>query len=263
MLPLNHQFILIDEPHAYADAAAKAVAANVQSSATRPFLISLSGGSTPFPVYQKLAPMLAQSGAANNCFWIQTDERLVDADDERSNQRGIMASLMAGGFLPQSSFFAVPISQWRAISSGNASFQLCEDYHICLMGLPPELKPPAPPDLLLLGVGADGHTASLFPDTDWQNRSSVNGFAVFVSAGQPEPRISITLERILQARQIVFMVSGASKAAILQRIFFEPDDSIPAAYIAARKKALWILDREAAGRNLARLITSGNMRFEA
>ncbi|HNX76780.1 MAG TPA: 6-phosphogluconolactonase [Candidatus Rifleibacterium sp.] len=263
MLPLNHQFILIDEPHAYADAAAKAVAANVQSSATRPFLISLSGGSTPFPVYQKLAPMLAQSGIANNCFWMQTDERLVDADDERSNQRGIMASLMAGGFLAQSSFFAAPVGRGLAIPSESAFAELCQSYQRSLLGLPSEIRPPAPIDLLLLGVGADGHTASLFTDTDWQKRSSDSGFAVFSSASQPEPRLSLTLERILQARQIIFMVSGASKAAILQKIFFEPDDSIPAAYIATRKKALWILDSEAAGRNLARLITSGNLRFEA
>jgi len=254
MLPLNHQFVLAESPESFSDTAAARLAAIISAFGKRPCLISLSGGSTPFPVYRELARRLGRNGAGNRCWWMQTDERLVPATDPRSNQRGIKESLMAGGHLPQHSFVPVIVSEPPTSLNQAAFNHLCQDYHDRLRQLPDPLQPPAPVDLLILGIGADGHTASLFPDTDWLTRSSLNGFAVFQTGSQPEPRFSLTLGRILQAREIVFLVNGEAKQKILNEIIFNQDCNTPAAHVARKRGVTWILDRAAAGNRLADLI---------
>jgi 6-phosphogluconolactonase len=254
MLPMNHHFVLAEKPESFAAAAAARLAAIISAFGKRPCLISLSGGSTPFPVYKELARRLGRSDAGNRCWWMQTDERLVPATDPRSNQRGIKESLMSGGYLPQHTFVPVIVSEPPASQSAAALDRLCQDYHDRLRQLPDPLQPPAPIDLLILGIGTDGHTASLFPDTDWLTRSSLSGFAVFKTNSQPEPRFSLTLGRILQAREIVFLVNGEAKCQILNEIIFNPDCDIPAAHVARKRGVTWILDRAAAGRRLAGLI---------
>ncbi len=254
MLPLTHQFVLAEKPEYFAETAAARIAAIISSFGRRPCLISLSGGSTPFPVYRELARRLGSNGAGNRCWWMQTDERLVPASDPRSNQRGIKESLMSGGYLPQHTFVPVIVSEPPASQSAAALDRLCQDYHDRLRQLPDPLQPPAPIDLLILGIGTDGHTASLFPDTDWLTRSSLNGFAVFQTLSQPEPRFSLTLGRILEAREIVFLVNGEAKREILNGIVFNPDNPAPAAQVARKRGVTWILDRAAAGNRLAGLI---------
>lgn len=254
MLSLNHQFVLAEKTEYFADTAAGRLDAIISAFGKRPCLISLSGGSTPFPVYGELARRLGRSGAGNRCWWMQTDERLVPPTDPRSNQRGIKENLMSGGYLPQHTFVPVIVSKPPTSQNPAAFDRLCHDYHDRLMQLPDLLQPPAPIDLLVLGVGTDGHTASLFPDTDWLTRSSVNGFAIFQTQSQPEPRFSLTLGRILQAREIVFLVNGEAKREILNEIIFNPGCAAPAAHIARKRGVTWVLDHAAAGNRLAGLI---------
>ncbi len=250
MLLLNQLVTLVRRAQNYAETAASQINSIIAAAGNRPFLTSLSGGSTPFPVYRHLAKILADNGAGQRCHWIQTDERLVSAQDERSNQRGIKDSLMENCLLPQNSFMPVITDKPPADQSPAAFTALCRNYYEALMALPEQLRPPAPIDLVILGVGTDGHTASLFPDTDWQSRTSPTGFAVFRTASQPEARFSLTLERIMQARAIVFLVTGAGKQQVLQKVFFDPSFVSPAAYIARHRQATWILDEEAAGEKI-------------
>lgn len=254
MLPLKHDFILVEQEQDYAKTAAHTLAAIIGVDKSRPFLTSLSGGTTPFPVYRCLAPLLAGNGRGENCYWMQTDERMVSPDNQRSNQRGIKESLMATGLLPQSSFFPVLIDEPSAAEIEDNFERLCHDYHDRLLLLPAPVRPPAPIDLLILGIGTDGHTASLFPGTDWQTRRSASGFAVFKTPDQPEPRFSLTLERILQARKIVILVNGQSKQQIIQKLLFEPDFICPAGYIASQRRLTWIIDYAAAGAILSEQI---------
>lgn len=209
-------------------------------------LISISGGSTPFPVYRALAPIVARYGMAGLCYWIQTDERMVSANDERSNQKAIAESLFSGDFLPDSNF--APLGQ---------------DIKQMFTKLPPELHPPAPIDLVILGTGTDGHTASLFPDTDWLTRDTGYGYAIFAPASQPEKRISLTLNRIMQAREVVFLVTGAAKQNVIENIFMNEYYESPAAYIARNRPTSWLLDPEAAsialGSYLSQLPDAGYM----
>ena len=105
---IDAEVIINDSPDGFAEMAADAVSASIQRAPGPLRLISLSGGNTPFPVYRLLPAKLANAGMAECCYWIQTDERLVAADDERSNQKAIKKSLFADGLLPESHFYAVP-----------------------------------------------------------------------------------------------------------------------------------------------------------
>jgi 6-phosphogluconolactonase len=251
MLPLNQSFTIVERVEDFAVTAAGKIAALLGNSGDKLHLISLSGGSTPFPVYKKLAGILAADGTASLCHWIQTDERLVSADDERSNQRSIKNSLFKDGLLPLQSFLAAPTGLEGAKQSPASFERICQNYYQKLMTLPESLRPPAPIDLVMLGVGIDGHTASLFPGTDWQSRTSETGFAVFTPDSQPEPRLSLTLERIMQAREIVFLVNGATKQPVLQKIFFDASFASPSAFITRSRRAHWVIGRESADDRLA------------
>jgi 6-phosphogluconolactonase len=97
-----------------------------------------------------------------------------------------------------------------------------------------------------MGIGSDGHTASLFPDTDWQNSKSFTGYRSFRTASQPEERISLTLERLMQAEKMIFLVSGKGKEEALKKALIQKSLSIPAGYLCAKRETIWILDSEAA-----------------
>ncbi|PKL43123.1 MAG: hypothetical protein CVV42_20475, partial [Candidatus Riflebacteria bacterium HGW-Riflebacteria-2] len=210
---IDADVIVNDTPDEFAKTAADAIVAAIWR-APGPFrLISLSGGNTPFPVYRLLPAKLAKAGLAESCYWIQTDERLVAADDERSNQKAIRVSLFDDGLLPESHFFAVP-----SASQAAADQPVADAYQSRLKELPEQLRSPAPIDLIILGIGNDGHTASLFPETSWQKDFAAD-FATFEPASQPEARISLTYQRILQARELLFLVSGGSKQKPVEEIF--------------------------------------------
>ncbi|KAF1079800.1 MAG: 6-phosphogluconolactonase, eukaryotic type [Candidatus Rifleibacterium amylolyticum] len=237
-----------DSPEGFAGQAADAVLASIWRAPGPLRLISLSGGNTPFPVYRLLPAKLAKAGLAENCYWLQTDERLVAADDERSNQKAIRASLFADGLLPESHFYPVPSSRQAA-----AENRVADAYQKQLLGLPEQLRPPAPLDLIILGIGNDGHTASLFPKTDWQ-KESMHDFAVFEPASQPEARISMTYQRILQAREVLFLVSGGAKQPVVDEIFFNRECEYPAAVIARQRPTRWVLDASAISPHLRMLL---------
>lgn len=102
-------------------------------------------------------------------------------------------------------------------------------------------------DLVLLGMGADGHTASLFPHSAALNVR--DRLAVAITDRTPN-RVSITVPVINNARKVAFLVSGADKAAMLAKVaaMEEPDEGIPASFIRPRSgPALWLVDRAAAG----------------
>lgn len=196
-----------------------------------PRLISLSGGNTPFPVYARLGQALSEAKIADHCYWIQTDERVVDRKSDRANQVKIRQSLLKGNFIAESSFFAAPLEHDHKT--------MPQQYHDSLLQLPGSLKPPHPIDLLILGMGTDGHVASLFPDTDWKTRQSSSGYAIFETASQPEKRLSLTLNRILEAKEIIFLVSGADKKEAFSQVASGSID-LPAAFVAANRPTTWI-----------------------
>ncbi|GAB4273510.1 MAG: 6-phosphogluconolactonase [Candidatus Rifleibacteriota bacterium] len=220
--------------HDFVDSAVQMILSAIRCAEHGKVLISLSGGKTPFPVYEKLAELLKKESLTKQLFFIQTDERNVENGSPRLNQLAIKNSLFSAKGLSADLFYPIR----------TRSHDYEKSSEMCCKGLPQDLLPPRPIDLLILGMGADGHTASLFPETDWRTRKSVSGYALFKPASQPESRISLTLDRILAAKKIIFLISGKDKAEALKKVLVEGSAEVPAGMVASKKECFWIFSPE-------------------
>lgn len=203
------------------------------------FTIALAGGSTPRPLYAALAKSDADW---EKWFFFFGDERDVPPDDEQSNLRMAKETL----------FHAIPPEQrnivaWPTGSGERAS--VAETYSDRLrrhFGTESLVVPRF--DLILLGMGSDGHTASLFPGTAALNeteRLAVSNFVPKLNAW----RYTLTFPVINNASHIIFLVSGSDKAATLRDVIREElrVEQLPAQGIAPHNgELLWIIDEAAA-----------------
>jgi 6-phosphogluconolactonase len=200
--------------------------------------VALSGGSTPRHAYELAAQSDADVSAAT--LWLG-DDRMVPEDDERSNLRMIRESLTDR--LPEDRRpRLMPVATSLSPDAAAAAYE--EDI-LHTIGRHPRL------DLALMGLGPDGHTASLFP-----GRPEVAETQRFV-VGVPEPgmepmvpRVTLTLRMFNTAREVVFLVAGADKAEAVARAFgHPPDESTPAALVRPGAGTLLVvLDAPAAAR---------------
>ncbi len=188
-----------------ADAVAGDIGFIVESAleARNESLIALPGGATPLPIYEKLA---AKKLAWKKVTIIPTDDRLVPVDSELSNARAI-----AKAFLPAGAR-VIPIAAQ------------IEDYRLAGNSADARLQDLAwPPDLVWLGVGQDGHTASIFPGPDLQDaldapkaRRAVGVMPDPLPKDAPMPRVTLTRASILSARTILITVTGSDKRELLE-----------------------------------------------
>ena len=155
------------------------------------FLLVLAGGSTPKSVYA-----LLRDAEADWAHWYiyYNDDRCLPVDHPDRN------SLMAEQTWLD--HVAIPKSQIHAIPAELGPVEGAKAYAQTLAGLPEF-------DLVLLGLGEDGHTASLFPGQTWDD--SVDAFPVFDAPKPPPERISISRARLSHAREVLFLVTGAGK----------------------------------------------------
>ena len=191
--------------------------------------IALSGGQTP---WQMLEALLSQPVSWGALQVFQVDERIVPFDDERRNARRIRALLVRPGGLPAAQFHAMPVD-------GAALARCASDYSETLVkfaGAPPVL------DVVQLGLGPDGHTASLVPDDALLDLTDAEVGVSGVYQGAR--RLSLTFAALNRARCILWLVTGEAKAAMLRRLV-EGDATIPAGRVA-RAQATVIADVAAA-----------------
>jgi 6-phosphogluconolactonase len=186
------------------------------------FRIALSGGNTPRPVYARLAAV------AHDLPWDSvritfSDERCVPPDDRQSNFRMAWESLLAPAAVPEKSILRMRGEIDPQIAAQEYQDQL--DVMASRCG-----EPIYTHDLILLGLGDDGHTASLFPGTaalDETTRWVVANFVPKLNAW----RLTFTFPLINRARHILFLVGAAKNPGLIQRVL-EGDRQLPAARVA-------------------------------
>lgn len=223
--------IVVPSPATAAAAAAATLAAEIEAAVKSRGVcsIALSGGQTP---WQMLEALLGKLVSWHALHVFQVDERAVPFDDERRNARRIRELLVRPGGLPAAQFHAMPVD-------GAALARCASDYSESLAqhaGTPPVL------DVVQLGLGPDGHTASLVPGDLLLDLTDAD---VGVSGSyQGTLRLSLTFAALNRARWILWLITGEAKAAMLRRLV-EGDARIPAGRVA-RAQAIVIADAAAA-----------------
>lgn len=163
------------------------------------FHILLSGGNTPLPIYQNFHQL--NLNWSNLHIWL-ADERCVELQNSERSETMIKKTL-GEPILCQAKFHSPGI--------GNPT-QMASEYN-------QQLTNQSFFDLAVLGIGEDGHTASLFPENDLgQNSSSADVLPIYNSPKFPKERISLSLNKINQSNHVLFLVSGNGKKEIIQKI---------------------------------------------
>jgi 6-phosphogluconolactonase len=201
-------------------------------------VVVLAGGSTPRPTYERLA----EEGFASRIAWpcvhvVWGDERCVPPDDARSNYR--MARIAWLDRVP------IPPANVHRIHGEDDPAVAANAYEATLREL---VRSAGPPDLVVLGLGEDGHTASLFPRSAAareRTRWVMTGYEPATATW----RVTLTPAVINTTAEVLFLVSGARKAEILKRVIEGPrrPDELPAQAIApSGGRVDWLVDRAAA-----------------
>lgn len=200
--------------------------------------VALSGGSTPGPSYRRLATTFGSSPAESaldvaRIRWFFVDERAVGPEHERSNYRALERDLFEPGRIPREHVFRM---------QGELSPEAAAEAYSAVLAR--ELGEPPVLDLVIAGLGSDGHTASLFPKT---RAVSASGSVVAVFPADLEPRISLGRSTLLRAREVFVLVCGADKRAALSRALEHGDeDEVPGrVYLAAAGRVTFLVDRAA------------------
>jgi 6-phosphogluconolactonase len=228
----RHKLVVVKDRAELRRAAAEVLAKKIHASvrARGRCTIALSGGSTPGPVYEEIG----DSDLARILPWSQleiyfADERAVPIDDVESNYRLVKETLLRSHPDVLGQVFRMP-------ADATDRDQAAKRYARRL---------PDPLDLLVLGMGPDGHTASLFPRSTALDEKEQLVVAV-TAPKPPAERMTITPPVIEHARSIVVIASGAEKARMLALALngeFDPK-SVPAQLL---RRATWVVDQAAAG----------------
>jgi 6-phosphogluconolactonase len=242
----NRHVIAVADPAAMAKAAAKRVIARISENPGR-VAICLTGGSSPKQLYQLLATDAWCSRIPwQRLHWFIGDERFVPADDPLNNM-AIARAAFLDRYAPASNIHPIPTSTADP-ADPDRSAALYEQELKSFYGAD-ELDPARPLfDLVLMGVGPDGHTASLFPgyptidETDrWVTGVPKANVEPFV------PRVTLTLPALASCREMLFEVAGAGKRAILTRVL--AGENLPANRAQSNGETVWLVDRAALPEN--------------
>jgi 6-phosphogluconolactonase len=225
-----------DDPAQAARAAAELIFAAIAKAREQRGVahIALAGGSTPRPVYELLAA--EQPGWESVHLWFG-DERAVPPDDPESNYRLVRDSLLRSARAPEPTVHRIDAEQDPEAAA--------QAYERELRALLPARDDGVPVlDLAVLGVGEDGHTASLFSGDPLLTAEGPLCRAV-IGPKPPPRRITLTLPVLRAARQVVLLATGEGKAAAIRAILAGPDPAVPASLVAGENATL-IIDRAAA-----------------
>jgi 6-phosphogluconolactonase len=234
--------ITVADPAAMANAAAERLIARVSENPGR-VAICLTGGSSPRQLYQLLATDTWRSRIPwQRVHWFIGDERFVPADDPLNNM-GVARATFLERYAPASNIHPIPTSTADPADPDRGA-ALYETELKSFYGAD-DLDPGRPLfDLVLMGVGPDGHTASLFPGDPALDET--RRWAVGVPKANVEPfvpRVTLTLPTLANCREMLFEVAGADKRAILTRVF--AGENLPANRAQSTGETVWLVDQAA------------------
>ena len=228
---------LVADPPALAERVAEWMTAIAAATEGR-IRVALSGGSTPKALYALLASdKFSGRFPWQRTFWFWGDERFVPYDHPESNYRMVREAMLARAPVPRENIHPIPTDGDPEDAAGRYERALKSEYGS------PTLDAARPFfDITLLGLGEDGHTASLLPgDKLLDERRRWVGA---VAHGRPEIRITLTYPILDSSRHVAFLVAGKAKADALRRAR-AGDRRLPASRVHPAGELIWFVDRAA------------------
>src|SRR6202048_2075824 len=230
----NHHVIAFADPAALAKAAAERVLARIAANSGR-MAICLTGGSSPKQLYQLLATEAYRSRIPwERVHWFIGDERFVSADDPLHNM-AVARRIFLDRCAPVSNIHPIPTDA----ANPREAAQRYESELKSFYGANELVSSRPLFDLVLMGVGPDGHTASLFPD--YPAIEEIERWVVGVPQAHVEPfvpRVTLPLPALGSCSEMLFEVSGADKRAILTRVL--DGENLPANRARSTGETIWL-----------------------
>jgi 6-phosphogluconolactonase len=204
------------------------------------FAVALAGGSTPRRLYSLLASDKYKGIPWDKIAFFFGDERHVPPDDRESNYRMANEALLSRVPVPSGSVFRIPSEEKDAETAALAYEQALQRYFTLKPGELPRF------DLILLGLGPDGHTASLFPNSRALEEKTRLVVANWVEKFKAD-RITFTYPVLNAAANVTFLVSGKDKAATVREVFENSSANLPSQKVQPTNGVLlWMMDEAAA-----------------
>lgn len=204
------------------------------------FTVAISGGSTPLNFFSLLASNMYAGKIEWSCvhfFWV--DERCVPKDDRESNFKGAWDALLSEVSIPETNIHRIK----GELSPDDGALEYEDELKGFFGAGVPEF------DLVLLGMGEDGHTASLFPASDSLKESKKLAIPVYVEKLKSW-RVTLTIPVLNNAHSIVFLITGKNKTDVLKEILDKKSEKYPVGLIKPKNGSLtWLVDKDAAGEN--------------
>ena len=223
---------ILADADAVATEGARVIAAEARAAvaARGRFIVAVSGGTTP---WQMLREFACEELPWNGVHVVQVDERIAPAGDRDRNLMHLRESLLAQAPLPESQIYAMPVEEADVEAAARSYARILGQ----IAGAPPVL------DLAHLGLGPDGHTASLVPGDPVLNAADRDVALTGFYMGRR--RMTLTYPMLNRSRRILWLVTGVEKTAMLPRLL-AGDASIPAGRVR-QDQALVLADRLAMG----------------
>jgi 6-phosphogluconolactonase len=241
-MPAQPEIRILNTPADLFRAAATEFAALASQAVQRSgrFSVALSGGSTPKSLYTLLASDSISKIPWDETYFFFGDERHVPPDDPESNYRMVRETGLLAR-VPGDNVFRVRTEKKDADTAARAYEETLRQFFALRPGEVPRF------DLVLLGLGPDGHTASLFPGTSALNENSRLVVANWVDKFQSY-RITLTLPVLNHAACVMFLVIGTDKASMVREVLQNDQANLPSQKVhPADGTLLWLIDRAAAG----------------
>ena len=235
----NRQIIAVADPAALAKAAADRIIAGIAANPDR-VAICLTGGSSPKQLYQLLATEAYRSRIPwDRVHWFIGDERFVPAGDPLNNMR-MARHIFLDRFAPTENIHPIPTEAANPAEAALRYESELKSFHGA------DRLDPARPlfDTVLMGVGPDGHTASLFPG--YPATQETERWVVGVPQAHVEPfvpRVTLTFPALSSCREMLFEMAGPEKRAILTRLL--AGENLPANRAHSIGETIWLVDQAA------------------